>query len=212
MSNILSRLTGTFQDVFGIGKNGVKIKNSGGNLHVRNDSDTAFSDLASKSAKLQGNNAANGVTITAPDSLGSNVTLILPSNSGASGQALITDGTGTLTFQDVSSDADKTVSIDFDQATTSPATLLTPSQNWVIKEITIVVDTAAGSGTPSLTVGIAGDTDLYVAPGDLDLLNSATYIVDANVELTAATPDDIIVTITPSGQTFSGKIYITYAV
>lgn len=47
-------------------------------------------------------NGSNYVAIKAPDSIASNLTLTLPSTDGASGQALITNGSGQLSFSSVS--------------------------------------------------------------------------------------------------------------
>ena len=47
-------------------------------------------------------NGTNYVAITAPDSIASNLTLTLPSADGTNGQALITNGSGTLSFTTLS--------------------------------------------------------------------------------------------------------------
>ena len=49
-------------------------------------------------------NGTNYVSLKAPDTIASNLTLTLPSADGTSGQALTTDGSGNLTFGDVASD------------------------------------------------------------------------------------------------------------
>lgn len=43
-------------------------------------------------------NGSNYVALKAPNSLASNLTLTLPSADGSSGQALVTNGSGTLSF------------------------------------------------------------------------------------------------------------------
>ena len=47
-------------------------------------------------------NGTNYVAIKAPDSIASNLTLTLPSADGTNGQALVTNGTGTLSFTTLS--------------------------------------------------------------------------------------------------------------
>jgi hypothetical protein len=47
-------------------------------------------------------NGSNYVAIKAPDSIASNLTLTLPSADGTNGQALVTNGTGTLSFTTLS--------------------------------------------------------------------------------------------------------------
>jgi hypothetical protein len=49
-------------------------------------------------------NGTNYVSLKAPDTIASNLTLTLPSTDGTTGQALTTDGSGNLTFGDVASD------------------------------------------------------------------------------------------------------------
>jgi hypothetical protein len=46
-------------------------------------------------------NGANYIAIKAPDTIASNLTLTLPSTDGTNGQALVTNGTGTLAFATV---------------------------------------------------------------------------------------------------------------
>ena len=43
-------------------------------------------------------NGSNYVALKAPDTIASNLTLTLPSADGTSGQAIVTNGTGTLSF------------------------------------------------------------------------------------------------------------------
>jgi len=49
-------------------------------------------------------NGTNYVSLKAPDTIASNLTLTLPSADGTSGQALTTNGSGTLSFSDVAAD------------------------------------------------------------------------------------------------------------
>ena len=46
-------------------------------------------------------NGTNYIALKAPDSIASNLTLTLPSTDGTNGQALVTNGTGTLAFATV---------------------------------------------------------------------------------------------------------------
>ena len=46
-------------------------------------------------------NGTNYIAIKAPDTIASNLTLTLPSTDGTNGQALVTNGTGTLAFASV---------------------------------------------------------------------------------------------------------------
>ena len=103
------------------------------------------------------------------------------------------------------------VAASFTQATSSPATLLDPPNNAVITKIVVVVDSAASAGSPIVSVGIASDTDRDMDELDNDLTIAATYIVEPYTAC-GTDGDNIILTITPDSQTFSGRCYLHYAV
>lgn len=102
-------------------------------------------------------------------------------------------------------------SASFTQATSSPVTLLDPPNNAVVTKIVIVVDSAASAGSPTVSVGIAGDADRDMDETDSDLKTAATYIVEPYTAC-GTDGDNIILTITADSQTFSGRCYLHYAV
>ena len=66
-----------------------------GNMTVQAQGDVRFSDADS----------SNYVAIQAPSTVATNLTLTLPSADGTANQALITDGSGNLSFANVASEA-----------------------------------------------------------------------------------------------------------
>lgn len=68
-------------------------------LRVTGASDSVSGSLSFKEAD---NNGSFMITLAAPASLGGNETFVLPASDGTSGQALITDGSGNLSFSTVS--------------------------------------------------------------------------------------------------------------
>ena len=66
-----------------------------GNVTVQAQGDVRFSDADS----------SNYVAIQAPSTVATNLTLTLPSADGTANQALITDGSGNLSFANVASEA-----------------------------------------------------------------------------------------------------------
>lgn len=58
-------------------------------------------------------NGTNYVQLQAPASVASNLTLTLPSADGSSGQALVTDGSGNLSFGNAGVSAGKSIAFDF---------------------------------------------------------------------------------------------------
>lgn len=206
----ISKLRGTGQNLFGLGgPTGINIKNESGKLSAVNDDDTAAIAIRAGSLEVKDGGSANAVVLNAP-TLGANVTLTLPDDDGAPGEFLQTNGSGVLSWAASSSNADITDVTDFDQ-TSGTLSMFTPPANALIKSINVVVDSPAAAGTPSILVGISGDTDKYLESGDVDLHYAAQFLVQPLYE-EDGTPDAIIATIAASAQTFSGRIYTTYGV
>lgn len=94
MSISWNKIAGTQLGKFILGFTGVTLKNASGNLEIRNNSDTQYSNLTANSITLD-NNAGNTVSLAATTvSTATAWTLKLPSNSGTLGQLLATDGSG----------------------------------------------------------------------------------------------------------------------
>ena len=77
---------------------------------VSSSSDALFTNtntsLGGKLTLREGtSNGTSGVSFKAPDSMASNLVLLLPSSDGSSGQVLQTNGSGTLSFDDVAEGA-----------------------------------------------------------------------------------------------------------
>lgn len=110
--------------------------------------------------KLQGNASGTGTTTLQSANTSSNTTFTLPGTDGMTGQALVTDGSGSLSFSSVGSGTVTTVSVvsanglagSVANASTTPAITLSTSITGVLK----------GNGT-AISAATAG-TD-YVAPG-----------------------------------------------
>ena len=207
----LPRLIGTFQDLFKIGGDDqVSIKNSSGTaIHLRNGDDDAFVQGHMSKAKILGTNAANGVTLTVPSALGSGVEFTLPGTDGATNQVLGTNGSGVLGWYSLGAGADNTVALDFDEGESSPATLLSPPDDARLTRFKVEVSVAAGGGSPTIQIGTSGTPNLYVDTDEVDLLVAGVYIFNVD-ELLGTSPDDIIITITPAGQTFTVTASVTY--
>ena len=177
---------GTLKDNFRLGFAGVRLKNSSGNLLVRNAADSADSELTAAKVKVSGeilelNSDAAGAgadwkfTIQrATSGMGAAVVLTLPVNDGSPSEVLSTDGSGNLSFVAAgatgSSDKIDTTSLAFGSA--SPVTMFTTAAADIIDEIEVVIDTAF-DGTPSLSIGIAGTVSKYMAATEVDLTAAA---------------------------------------
>ena len=205
----LSRLAGTMQSKFGIGgTSGINIKHSSGAAQVRNAADSAYAPIGVSSLQLKDGGSANQVVIQSP-SLAGNLTETWPADNGSPGYVLANDGSGVLSWVASSSNGDLEAVEPFTQATSSPLTVMTPPANSVIKEIRVIVDVAAGGGAPTIEIGIAGTIDRYMTAAENDLKSVNSYETNP-MYVEDVSPDNIIATITPDSQTFSGRIYVRY--
>ena len=108
--SVFQKIAGTQVGSFLLGLAGVRLKNSGGNLVVRNNADSADAELTASKVNISGNDlvinsdsAGAGadwkVTLTRPSSgMTADVTLTLPVDDGSAGQVLSTDGNGVLSW------------------------------------------------------------------------------------------------------------------
>ena len=175
---------------------------------VRNGADSANASVQTAGVEISDPGSGNVVSLTAP-TLGGNVSLVLPDSDGSPGEFLQTNGTGTLSWASSSSNADITDSTAFDQ-TSGTLAMFTPPANALIRRVTAVVDSAAGGGSPTLKIGVSGTLDKYMETGHNDLKNAGIYETIPEIQETTALP--IIATVVASSQTFSGRLYVTYAV
>ncbi len=204
---VLSRLVRTMMSYFRIGT--IRIKDSSSVVQFRDAGDTAFVDSASLKVKIHGSNATNSITLAAPAGLGSTVTLTFPDNDGASGQVLSSDGSGNLSWVDVSANASLVQQEAFTEATSSPVTIFTPPANSVITRVSIEISTAASGGSPTLTVGTGATPDLYMASTDNDVKTTGIYQIDL-YDNVGGSPSAVQLAITPSSQTFTGIVFVHY--
>jgi hypothetical protein len=105
----------------------------------------------------------------------------------------------------------QTQSENFDETTSSPLTICVPAANATVQTVVVQVSSAASAGSPTIEVGIVGDTGTYMSTTDNDLTVAAIFEVSP-YESVGATPSAILATIVPDSQTFSGTIFVTYTV
>lgn len=206
IARYLADLAGTLRDTFRLGSRtaGTLLKNATGAMQFRNPADSAWADAQAKRLAVHGTNAANGVFLDVP-ALGASYTLTLPAALPPSARALAVDSAGAAAYLN----PQRVEVLAFTQATASPAAVFTPPANASIDTIEVVMDTAASGGAPTLAVGVTGTPGLYMATGECDLREAAIYEVQSNASAGGA-PAAVIATITPSAQTFSGRIFIRW--
>lgn len=97
-NKILADLIGTLRSTFKIAT--VLLKDSSGNLDVRNKTDTAHAEIGVSGVTINGSSSGNTKLVAAESAAG---VYVLPEDDGASGEALVTDGAGNLSWQSASS-------------------------------------------------------------------------------------------------------------
>lgn len=207
MAGIFTDLLGTTKSFLKIGLSGVRLKDSTGNLVVRNTGDTADANVTAAKVSVSGDifevnsDAANTgadwkYTIQRPTSgMIASVTLTLPVDDGTANQVLQTDGNGILSWASASStsscDKIDTTSLAF--GSVSPVAMFTTGAADVIERIEVIIDTAF-NGTPTMSVGIVGTVSKYLGSSDVDLTATAGTVFSIHPGLPAAGAESLIIT------------------
>lgn len=226
MAGLFSDLFGTTKAFFKIGgTTGVRLKNSAGDLLVRNTGDSADAAITASKVNVSGdvvdiNSDAAGsaadwrYTIQRPAAgMTAAVTLTLPVDDGTAGQVLATDGSGVLSWTAAGSTslADKldTTSLAFGSA--SPVSMFTTGAADIVDYIDVIIDTPF-NGTPTMSVGIVGTTSKYLSTTDVDLTAAAGTVFTVHPGLNAAGAEALITTYSAGGATVgAARIIVHYA-
>lgn len=178
----LPDLVGTLQSYFRIA--GIRLKNTADTLlSIRNKADTEYRDVAARGVELRLAAGTNKVALAIASEPAGDLTLNLPVADGATNQALCTDGSGQLSFVTVATGANAVKAEDQVIAfgSTSPVAIVALPAGATVQRVTVEVETAF-DGTPSLSVGLAGDTAKYFGATDVDLATAAVYEAAPMVE------------------------------
>jgi len=211
MSTFIQKIAGTSVGSFIIGLTGVKLKNTSGNLEVRNNADTAYADITGKDVTIHG--GTYGVKLTANASQAADYALTLPVDDGSVGQVLSTDGSGALSWVSAASTASdwKADSTSFAFGSGTTVTAFTLPANAIVDRVSIIVDTAFDAG--QLSVGVnGGSASIFAGAGDSLLTHAGRYDIPC-AELANVSSQDIELYFSAGGATVgAGRVLITYAV
>lgn len=216
-------LRGTSLSSFLLGLFGVRLKDSAGNLVIRNNADSADAAITASKVSVSGevleiNSDAAGsaadwkYTIQRPTSgMTATVTLTLPIDDGTPSQVLATDGNGVLSWVSAAStascDKKKMTSLAFGDGAT--VAMFSTGAGDIISSILVIVDTAFNGAAPSMSVGIAGATSKYMATGQVDLKTAGSW--EVHPDLPAAGIEALIITYSASSSTVgAARILVTY--
>ena len=224
MAGFWADMFGTLKSTFGIGgTTGVKLKNSSGNLLVRNAADSADSELTTSKLNNSGdsivlNSDAAGagadwkITVARPTSgMTADVSLTLPVDDGTPGQVLSTDGSGVLSWTSAGGSTASSIKVDTTTlafGSTSPVAMFTTGAADVIPEVEIVIDTAF-NGAPTASVGISGNTSKYTSASALDLTAAAGTSFKFYPNLDAQGAESLIITYSAGGATAGSARVLT---
>jgi hypothetical protein len=180
MSGIISNFKATSLGKFWLGLTGVLLKNSSGNLVVRNNADSADAEITTSKLNVSGNSlvinsdAANSgsdrsVTIQRSGSQTESYTITLPPDNGSPGQYPVTDGNGVLSWVTPASGA-QYLTVDVTPLTFgsgNTVAMFTKPAGARLQKIDVVIDTPFNGTNPTMSVGISGSTSKYFPALDL---------------------------------------------
>lgn len=204
---------------------GVVLKDASGNLAIRTTGDAAYAAItasvfnSTSDAGLVLNSDASGsgadwtLTIARPATgMSAAWTLTLPPTPGSPNQVLQTNGSGVTTWVDAASGAtDVTDTTSFAFGAGSTVAMFTLPANAVILQMAVIVDTAF-DGTPSASVGIAGNVSKYMGAGDMNLASAAGWNVYPNIAASGSS-EALILTYSAGGATVgSGRVIVNYSI
>lgn len=224
---------GFFTDIFGttmayfkIGLSGVRLKNSSGNLLIRNTGDSGDAEVTASRVNVSGNDLVINsdaaetsadwkITLARPTSgMTASYTLTLPADDGSASQVLQTDGSGNLSWASAGSTAQcqtlDTTSVAF--GSSSPVTAFTLPADAVIGEIEVVVDTAFDGTAPTMSVGISGQTSKYMPTTAVDLKTTGVYKFHPGLAAEGSTQALIITYSADSSTAGAARVIVHYAV
>lgn len=223
MAGLFSDLLGTTKSYFKVGIAGVRLKDSSGNLVIRNNADGADAAVTASKVNVSGDvidinsDAADTAadwkyTIQRPAAgMTAAVTLTLPVDDGTASQVLSTDGSGVLSWVSAGStsalDHVDTTSLAFGSA--SPVAMFSTGANDVIEYIEVIVDTPF-DGTPTASVGVVGTTSKYSGTTDIDLTAAATTKFVIHPGISAAGAEALIITYAAGGATVGAARFLVH--
>lgn len=219
-------LFGTLKDHIRLGLTGVRLKNSSGNLLVRNAADGADAEVTASKVNVSGNDlvinsdaAGSGAdwlyTIRRPSSGQSAAVLFqLPPDDGSNGDVITTDGNGVLSWTAAGGSGPtnpaKVETTTLGHGSSSPLAMFSMAAGEIVGKVRFIIDTAF-NGAPSVSIGIAGNTSKYMASTEVDLTAAATTVFEVSPGLAAQGVEALIATYSAGGASAgSARIEVEY--
>jgi hypothetical protein len=227
MAGLWKNLVGTTSNFLKIGLAGVRLKNSSGNLVVRNTADAADAAVTASKVNVSGdsidiNSDAAGAaadwkyTLQRPAAgMSAAVALTLPPTDGSPNQVLKTDGNGVLDWTTVTTSSTityDTTTLSFGDSAT--VAMFTMPANAVVTQIDVIIDTPFNGTAPQMSVGVSGTVSKYAGATEIDLKGTAKDVYSIFPgEAPVGTTEDLIITYTAdSSSAGSARVIVAYAV
>lgn len=206
---------GTVKTFFRLGIGGPGLKNDSGECQARNTDDSAFANLqvnrlraADNSIEINSDAAGSGNDFTLLLTRGTGQTGALefefPDTAGTSGQVLAKGSGNKVGWTNITTDLSQTQNWDATSlafGSVSPVTMFELPSAAIVYAVAVVIDTPF-DGTPSMSVGIAGNTSKYLSSTQVDLTAAATTMFEVYPGLNAAgITEDLIMTFSAGGAT-----------
>ena len=224
-----SDIIGNIQGFFQLGIGGNRLKNTSTGIASRNALDTADAQITASQLNNSGNTVIlnSGATqsgnswnyaIATPTGMTSNLRFGLPAKAPSIGQTLVAaDILGNLVFQNLDSPEDKIYSFQFNSGATIP--LFSLPIGAIVKNVTIFIDTPFSGFTtgtpPTISVGISGNTSLFMKTTDNDLADVAqakSYVTNPSVVASNTTQNLIATYVQNSASAGAGRILVEFSV
>ena len=116
--------------------------------------------------------AARTTTITMSTGGAGDLTFVMPNTDGNNNNILSTDGSGNISWKELSS----TLILNFDDSASQ--SLSAAASGRFIDKVIINVTTAFDATGPTIDIGISGTTDKYVDNTEIDLTTIGIYSID----------------------------------
>lgn len=224
--SLFKDLSGTSVGSFLISLLGVRLKNSSGNLVIRNNSDTADAEVTASKVNVSGDGivinsdaASSGndwsVTINRSASQTQSITFTLPPDDGSPGQVIQTNGNGVLTFGSAATTSDlvhvDSTAVAFGDGST--VAMFTLPANAAVHKVRLLLDTPFNGTNPTLSVGVSGTLSKYMASTQNNLKGAAEdiYEVHPNKAPVGSTENLIITYASDSSSAGSCRIEVYYS-
>lgn len=193
MGNLTRELKRVINGITQWGLTGFNLKNSSGVAQIRNAADNDWADIEVQDVLIHSQNGTFRARLVV-GTLAGDIDINLP----------------LLASTIVAAGVNYSKVLAFTQATAATFTIdAAPPANGILAFVRVSVDTAAGGGSPTLQIGVAGTLGRDMATTENNLKEAGQYITEEFFAL-GGSPGAIIGTLVVSAQTFSGRIELHY--